>query len=168
MTPVLDTRSVPPADRRDYWSAGIAEHFFPMRVEAVGASSFEARLAGGEMGPVAVRSIQGLPHRVARTPQMIAAADPECILLYLLTRGVISIEQDDRSCVLRPGDIACQDTSRPSMFEGRDGFEVLVFSVPKWFIGARADNIGRHTATRMDGGEGRLMPLATPFLVNLA
>src|SRR4051812_1056975 len=168
MTPVLDTRSVPPADRRDYWSAGIAEHFFPMRVEAVGVPSFEARLAGGEMGPVAVRSIQGFPHRVARTARMIAAADPECILLYLLTRGVIHLEQDERNCVLRQGDLACQDTSRPSMFESRDGFEVLVFSVPKWYIGAGVDNIARRTATRVDDGQGRLVPLATPFLAGLA
>lgn len=120
------------------------------------------------MGPVAVRSIQGLPHRVARTQQMIAAADPECILLYLLTKGSIFIEQDDRSCVLRPGAIAWQDTSRPSTFEGRDGFEVLVFSVPKWFIGARADGIARRTATAIGAGEGRLTPLATPFLASLA
>lgn len=168
MTPVLDTRSVSPADRRDYWSEGIAQHFFPMRVEAVGATSFEARLAGGDMGPVAVRSIQGLPHRVARTQQMITAADPECLLLYLLTKGSIRIEQDDRSCVLRPGAIAWQDTSRPSTFEGRDGFEVMVFSVPKWFIGARADGIARRTATQIGGGEGRLTPLATPFLASLA
>ncbi len=168
MPPVLDTRSVSPADRRDYWSEGIAQHFFPMRVEAVGATSFEAQLAGGDMGPVAVRSIQGLPHRVARTQQMIAAGDPECILLYLLTRGSIFIEQDDRSCVLRPGAIAWQDTSRPSTFEGRDGFEVLVFSVPKWFIGSRADGIARRTATQIGGGTGRLTPLATPFLAGLA
>ncbi len=120
------------------------------------------------MGPVAVRSIQGLPHRVARTQQMIAAADPECILLYLLTKGSIFIEQDDRSCVLRPGSIAWQDTSRPSTFEGRDGFEVLVFSIPKWFIGSRADGIARHTATQTGGGEGHLTPLATPFLASLA
>ena len=168
MAPVLDTRSVSPADRRDYWSEGIAQHFFPMRVEAVGATSFEARLAGGDMGPVAVRSIQGLPHRVARTQQMIAAADPECILLYLLTKGSICIEQDDRSCVLRPGAIAWQDTSRPSTFEGRDGFEVLVFSVPKWFIGSRTDRIARRTATQIGGGTGRFTPLATPFLASLA
>ena len=36
MTTLLDTRVVPPSDRPDYWSAGIAEHFFPMRVEPVG------------------------------------------------------------------------------------------------------------------------------------
>lgn len=168
MTSVLDTRSVPPAERRDYWSAGIAERFFPMHVESVGAPSFEARLAIGQVGPVGVQSIQGLAHRVARTQQMIAAADPECILLYLMTRGTIYIEQDDRSCVLRPGDIACHDTSRPSTFEGRDGFEVLVFSIPKWFIGAQAEGIARRSATRVDSGQGRLTGPATPFLAQLA
>ncbi|MGK4219421.1 helix-turn-helix domain-containing protein [Kocuria sp.] len=168
MTIVLDTRSVPPSDRQDYWSAGIAEHFFSMRVDDVGPSFFEARLASGQAGPVAVRSIQGRPHRVARTSQMIAAADPEAVLLYLLTRGVVHLDQDDRHCVLRPGDIACQDTSRPSVFEGREGFETLVFSVPKWFLGASADDITRYTATRVADGEGRLTPVAAPFLLNLA
>ena len=168
MTSVLDTRSVPPAERRDYWSAGIAERFFPMHVESVGAPSFEARLASGQVGPVRVQSIQGLAHRVARTQRMIATADPECILLYLMTRGTIHIEQDDRNCALRPSDIACQDTSRPSTFEGRDGFEVLVFSIPKWFIGSQAEGIARRSATRVDSGQGRLTGPATPFLAQLA
>ncbi len=168
MTSVLDTRSVPPAERREYWSAGIAERFFPMEVESVGAPSFEARLAGGQIGPVGVQSIQGLAHRVARTQRMIAIADPECILLYLMTRGAIHIEQDERSCALRPGDIACQDTSRPSTFEGREGFEVLVFSIPKWFIGAQADGIARRSATLVDSGQGRLAGPAIPFLAQLA
>ena len=168
MTSVLDTRSVPPAERREYWSAGIAERFFPMQVESVGAASFEARLAGGQMGPVGVQSIQGLAHRVARTQRMIATADPECILLYLMTKGAIHIEQDDRSCALRPGDIACQDTSRPSTFEGREGFEVLVFSIPKWFIGAQAEGIARRSATLVDSGQGRLTGPAIPFLAQLA
>ena len=168
VTSILDTRSVPPAERRDYWSAGIAERFFPMQVESVGAPLFEARLAGGQMGPVRVQSIQGLAHRVARTQRMIATADPECILLYLMTRGTIHIDQDDRSCALRPGDIACHDTSRPSTFEGQEGFEVLVFSIPKWFIGAQAEGIARRSATRVDSGQGRLAGLATPFLAQLA
>lgn len=70
----------PPADRQDYWSAGIAEYFFSMRVDDLGPSFFEARLAHGQAGPVAVRSIQGRPHRVARTSQMIASVDPEAVL----------------------------------------------------------------------------------------
>jgi AraC-like DNA-binding protein len=168
MMTVLDTRAVPPAERRDYWSAGIAERFFPMHVESVGAPSFEARMAAGQIGPVGVRSLQGLAHRVARTQRMISTADPECILLYLMTRGKIHIEQDDRSCALRPGELACQDSSRPSTFEGREGFEVLVFSIPKWFIGSPAEGIARRSATRVDSGQGRLAGPATPFLAHLA
>lgn len=169
MTAVLDTRSVPAADRREYWSAGIAERFFPMRVEEFVSPSFEARLASGQLGSVAVQSIQGLAHRVARTQQMIAAADPESILLYLLTKGEILIGQDERQCLLRPGDLACQDTSTPSIFESRGGFEVLVFSVPKWFIGTRAETIVGQTAIRVGGGSrGGLTTLTAPFLANLA
>ena len=51
---LLDTRVVAPRDRQEYWSAGIAERFFPMRVDAVSAPIFDARLVGGRIGPVAV------------------------------------------------------------------------------------------------------------------
>ena len=168
MTSVLDTRTVPAAERRDYWSAGIAERFFPMQVESAASLSFEARLAGGQMGPIGIQSIQGLAHRVARTQRMIATADPECVLLYLMTKGEIHIEQDERNCALRPGDIACQDTSRPSTFEGREGFEVLIYSIPKSFIGAQAEAISRRSAIRVETGQGRLTGTAMPFLAQLA
>jgi AraC-like DNA-binding protein len=164
---LLDTRVVAPRDRPEYWSAGIAERFFPMRVDAVSAPIFDARLVGGRIGPVAVGSIQGRPHRVVRSSAQISAGDPECILLYLLTRGAVRIEQEDRSCVLRPGDLACHDTSRPSVFEGQEAFEVLLFSVPRWFIGARAENIARRSATRAAGAGAPLARLAAPFLASL-
>src|SRR4051794_27772896 len=114
MSTLLDTRVVSPSERSDYWSAGIAEHFFPMRVESVGPEPFQARLTGSTIGSVAVRSIIGVPHSVTRTPQLIAQGDPDGILLYLMRSGSCRIEQDDRSCVLRPGDLAVHDTSRAS------------------------------------------------------
>jgi AraC-like DNA-binding protein len=165
---LLDTSVVAPGDRPEYWSAGIAKRFFPMRVDAVSAPTFDARLVGGRIGPVAVGSIQGRPHRVVRTSAQISAGDPECILLYLLVRGAVRIEQEDRSCVLRPGDLACHDTSRPSVFEGQQAFEVLLFSVPRWFIGARSENIARHSATRAAGAGAPLARLGAPFLASLA
>ncbi|MET0830270.1 MAG: helix-turn-helix domain-containing protein [Microbacterium sp.] len=164
----LDTRRVAPSDRPDYWSAGIAERFFPMQVDTVAAASLDARLVAGMVGPVAVGAIQGHPHRVVRTSRMIAAGDPESILLYLLVRGAVRLEQDDRSCVLRRGEIACHDTSRPSAFEGQEAFEVLVFSVPRWFIGVRAENIARRSATTPTHGGASLARLAAPFLAGIA
>ncbi|QGU08786.1 Transcriptional activator NphR (plasmid) [Corynebacterium occultum] len=168
MDTVLDTRLIHPDDRQNYWSTGISMHFFPICIETVGTPLLEAHLSGGQIGPVGIRFIRGRPHRVARTASMVAASDPECILLYLLIGGSIRLEQDNRSCVLQPGDLACHDTSRPSAFESHDTFEVLMFSVPKWFIGLSTPNITRYTATRMARDDGHLPRLVAPFLVNLA
>ncbi|MBX3099543.1 MAG: helix-turn-helix domain-containing protein [Salinibacterium sp.] len=167
MSVLLDTRAVQPLDRPDYWAAGIAEHFFPMHIERILASSFEARLSGGQVGPVSVRSIRGLPHRVARTSRMIASADPECILVYFLRSGSVLLEQDGRSCALEPGDIAIQDTSRPSTFEGHSTFDVLVFALPKWYLEGQTGSIAQSTATRVAGAQVPLVRLAAPFLVGL-
>src|SRR3954451_14809790 len=131
MSTLLDTRVVAPSDRSAYWSAGIAEHFFPMRVESVGPQPFQARLTGAAVGAVGVHSIAGVPHSVRRTARMISEGDPDCILLYLMRNGSCRIEQDDRSCVLGPGDLAIQDTSRASTFESIDSMNVVMFSFPR-------------------------------------
>lgn len=166
VTAQLDTRGVAPAARLGYWSAGIAERFFPMQVDERG-SAFEARLVTGMFGPVAVGAIQGRPHRAVRTSAMVAAGDPDCILLYLLARGSVRLEQEERSCVLHPGDLACHDTSLPSAFDAEEAFEVLMFCVPRRLLGTTAERIAAHTATRAPT-DGLMARLAAPFLMGLA
>jgi AraC-like DNA-binding protein len=168
MTTLLDTWTVSQSDRPDYWSAGIAEHFFPMRVDSVGARSFEARLTGGRVGAVAVRSIIGVPHRVRRTSRMIGEGDSESILLYLVRRGSCRIEQDGRSCVLGPGELAIHDSSRPSVFESVDAMDVAIFNFPKWLLGVRGDALARRSALKVSPGGGSIVRLGTPFLAGLA
>ncbi|MCK6212126.1 helix-turn-helix domain-containing protein [Georgenia sp. EYE_87] len=168
MTILLDTRTVTPSRRPEYWSAGIAEHFFPMSLQPPDDHPFAARLTGGDVGPVAVRLIRGVPHRVTRSSRMIADADPACLLLYLIRQGACRIQQDDRACVLQPGDVAFQDTSRPSSFEARDGLDVAVFSIPKWFLGEGADGFAARTAAAMSLRTTPILRMAVPFLAGLA
>lgn len=168
MSMMLDTRVVSAADRPEYWSAGIAEHFFPVRVKSFGAASFDARLSGGEVGPLFIRSISGPPHRVERTQRMVASVDPEFLLLYLVRRGACRVEQDDRSCELRAGDVAVHDTSRPSSFEATVGIDVQVVTFPKWFLGGHADAIAARTAMRIAGPETPLIRLAAPLFTSIA
>jgi AraC-like DNA-binding protein len=168
MTTLLDTWTVDASARPDYWSAGIAEHFFPMSVDAVRASSFEARLTGGQVGAVAVRSIIGVPHRVRRTAGMIGDGDSESILLYLVRRGFCRIEQDGRSCALGPGDLATHDSSRPSAFESVDAMDVVIFNFPKWLLGVRGEALARRSALKVSPGTAAVARLGTPFLAGLA
>jgi AraC-like DNA-binding protein len=168
MTTLLDTRGVAPTDRLDYWAAGIAEHFFPVGLAPNGPLPFDAQLTGGRVGAVAVCSITGAPHIARRTARMVARGDPDSILLYLLRNGSCRIEQDDRSCVLGPGDLAMHDTSRPSTFEAYDGLDLAIFSFPKWLLGAQGNDITRHTATRVGHSTGCVARLGAPFLAEVA
>ena len=168
MTILLDTREVPPGDRHDYWSAGAAKHFFPVRFRPTGKQPFTGRVTGGEIGPIAVRTISGDRHSAVRTPHTIEAADPKCIMLYLMRGGAGRFEQDGRSCVLAPGDMASHDSSLPSLVETPAGFELLVFSIPKWLIGAQVDRIASRTSVRMAADSRFLVRLAGPMLRGLA
>jgi AraC-like DNA-binding protein len=135
-----------------YWLAGIGQHYFPTRFQSVVPRTFEARLTGGQIGPVTVRSISGVQHSVARTPRTIAEADPNCMLLYLVRRGSCRIEQDNRTCLIGPRDLAIHDSSRPSTFEAQGGFDVAVFGFPKWLLGAHGNALQRRTAVRLAHG----------------
>ena len=168
MTTLLDTRGVAPSERPDYWSTGIAEHFFPMRVESVGSTPFRARLTGCSLGSVTVRSITGAEHSVSRNHRQIAQGDPDGFLLYMLRRGSCRITQDDRSCVLAPGDVAVHDTSRSSTFESLDTLDLAVFSLPRWLLGTRAGAIARCTSIKLNQGREPLAHLGVPFLARLA
>lgn len=167
MTTLLDTRRVAPAERPDYWLAGIAEHVFPMRFEHLGDRPFDGRLTGGQVGPITIRSISGVAHSVGRTRRIVAADDPGSILLYLSRAGSCRLQQDDHSRVLAPGDIGIQDSSRPTAFEARDWFDIAVFSVPKWFLGPDADDVARRAAEALSFGRRPIVRAVTPFLAGL-
>ena len=164
---ILDTRAVMPRERREYWSTGIAQHFFPVSLARPDTPSFDARLISGRAGPIDIRRIQGHAHHVMRTTHAIAAGDPECLLLYLLVGGSVRLEQDERACALAPGDFAFHDSSRPSLFQAPGTFDVVVFSMPRWFLGTVSDKLARSTARVVPGNE-HLARVARPFLTELA
>lgn len=168
MKSLVDTRAVPVPDRIDFWSETIADSFFPVEVDHFQEPSFVARLKTGELGPVAIHSIQGPSHRATRTNQMISASDPECILIYLLTNGTARIEQDGRQCLLRPGEIACHDSSRASMFEGTVPFGVLTFAFPKVFIGSGAEQISQRTAVKVSQSDSDLVAQTARFMRSIS
>jgi AraC-like DNA-binding protein len=99
---------------------------------------------------------------------MVGEGDSESILLYLVRRGSCRIEQDGRSCVLGPGELATHDSSRPSVFESVDAMDVAIFNFPKWLLGARGDTLARRSALKASPGGGSMVRLGTPFLAGLA
>ncbi len=77
------------------------------------------------------------------------------------------VVQDRREAVLRPGDFAIYDTSRPYTIVGGDAFRMLVCMLPSDIVGLSPERLAGITATRIPGGEGIAWAMV-PFLTRLA
>ncbi len=167
MTVVCDTSSVPVDDRADYWVDASSQFFVPLECSPRDKTSFHGLLQAGTVGPLALSRLEVSPHTIRRTRTLADATDGDRYKLSLLLGGSALVVQDGREAVLRPGDFALYDCSRPYTIEGAERFRMLVCMVPRGAIGLEPDQVARMTATRIRGDAGIAWALA-PFLERLA
>ena len=167
MAVVVDTTLVAEEHRLDLWARAHAEHLHPLAVRRLTDRPFTGRMSVHRLGPVELHRIRGDASTVARTTRAIAAHDPEQLQLTLLRRGAFRIEQAGRATTIGPGDLSSYETSHPYAVTSPSPFELLLFSVPRAVLGARADAICARTATRV-AERSPVGALATPFLASLA
>jgi AraC-like DNA-binding protein len=170
MAVLVDTRTVPPAERFECWHEAASKIFFPLRVsrraEGPPAEPFFGRVVGHRLGPIRAFRVVGDPNTCIRTPSGVRQSDPEELQLYLVRRGLCRVGQLDRASALVPGDLTAQDTSRPFSIESDEPFELIVFDFPKYLLGPHADDIAARTAVRIPGDCG-LAARVGPFLSGL-
>jgi AraC-like DNA-binding protein len=167
MAVVIDTGSVAPEERFDYWSHAQRALFFPMDVRPLAAAPFAGRARLFDLGPVRVRWMASSGHAISRTARGIATDDPEQLELTLLLDGMQELRQDGRVATLRAGDLTSIDSSRPYAVRSPSAFEMLVFSVPKAMLRPALDRISARTALTIDARAGLAVILA-PFLRSIA
>lgn len=164
---LVDTSTVPAADRFDYWAGAHGRVLHPLRLERPGREPFAGRIRAHRVGPVTVFRIEGDASAIERTARLVAQQDPEELQITHLVRGRFRIEQDGRTAFVAAGDLSGYETSHPYRVESAGPFELLLFALPRTLLGARADAICARTAITLDGVSGPAA-LAGPFLRNLA
>lgn len=82
-----------------------------MRSELPG--DYRGSLAHTDLGGAQFVEMTALPLHVWRTPELIRRSDPGLYKIEMHTRGHSVLAQGDRQSILRAGDIALVDTSRP-------------------------------------------------------
>jgi AraC-like DNA-binding protein len=167
MTVICDTSSVPVEDRAELWVSASSELFVPLECRPHDRASFRGVLQAGVVGPIALSRLDVSPHTIRRTRTLAAETNGDWYKLTLLLRGQAFVVQDSREAVLRPGDFALYDCSRPYTIEGVDGFRMLVCMLPRAVLGLAPERVGRITATRIRGNDGLAWAFA-PFLERLA
>jgi AraC-like DNA-binding protein len=167
MTVLLRTHDHAPAERRAFWQDVVCDSFVPVHVRPLRGDPFHGQIKADRLGGVQVSHVAADPSRVDRTARLIARSDAEYLLVGMIQRGSAVVGQDGRETVLRPGDMACYDTSRPYTLVCGEDFSMLEFMLPHRLAHLDSGLTSEVTATRFSSADG-VGALVSPFLTRLA
>jgi AraC-like DNA-binding protein len=164
---LVDTRTVSPKARFDYWAEQSCQLFHPLDLRRDVARPFWGSLSGRALGQIDLFRITADSCRAARTRHGISASDPESLLVAIQARGSCVVTQEGRSATLQQMDITSYDSSHPYTVHATTPFELVVFTIPRATLGRQAERLCGLTAQRIPAGAG-LSALAVPFLLQVA
>lgn len=167
MTLLIDTSTVPAADRLELWASSSSRHYHPLQIRCAGREPFEGRMWGDWLASVGLFRIAASANTMSRTRPHIIAGDPECLHLSILLKGRLEGGQRDRMSVLAPGDMTTYDTSEPANFHAPGPFDLLVLKLPRATLGKYADQVSQLAGLRIPGQTG-LPRLAVRFFCGAA
>jgi AraC-like DNA-binding protein len=163
---VVSTNTLPVDEQLDYWHDVVCATFVRLNVSARATGPFSGSLATHQLGCLRFSVVDADPQCVTRTPRLIATGE-EYVHVGLQCKGEAVVEQDGRQALLRPGDLAFYDTTRPYLLGFRERFEMKVFMLPRQLLGLPEADLRNVSAVAVRGDEG-LGRLVAPFLDRLA
>ncbi|ALE83009.1 cupin domain-containing protein [Pseudonocardia sp. HH130629-09] len=161
----IDTTSLEPHRQARHWQSVISDVYVPLEFRPHTTGSFAAGLEVHRVDDLEVSTLRADPHAVVRAPDRDAAT----IFVMPPRSGALHVEQDGRTALLQPGDLASYDASRACLIESREPFDLTVLKVP----GERFRTAGFavpptwSTAVRI-GAESPVGSLAAPYVQRLA
>lgn len=147
------------------WREVAGSRFVPLLLTA--GNGFHGSIRWRYIDDTCISEITASPHRVLRTPALISDTDPKHLKLSLQLEGAGLVAQDGREAVLRPGDLAIYDTSRPYTLDFTDDVRCLVMAFPQSVFEVPASLTRKITAVRLSGDEG-VGSVISPFMRHLA
>ncbi|AJP00346.1 AraC family transcriptional regulator [Streptomyces cyaneogriseus subsp. noncyanogenus] len=134
MMTVLDTTSLPPAERTAAWAETTSLALVTTRFRFPEPERFGARIRAVDLGAAQLSELSYAPLLSYRSPRLIRRSDPELYQLAVITSGRQGIEQAGRNALARPGDVILYDSSRPfeaSVGAGETSSGSLLLQFPK-------------------------------------
>ena len=146
--------------------SAVNDSFVPLQVTSRHPDRFVGQIRGATVDDVQLLEVSATPHVVERTPKLVARGDQPYFKISLMLAGTALLLQDDREAVIRPGDLAIYDTSRPYTLAFDDDFRTLIFMFPRQLVALPPELVGQITAVRVSGTDG-LGAVVAPYLAQL-
>ncbi|WP_221585461.1 helix-turn-helix domain-containing protein [Microbacterium sp. G2-8] len=135
------------------WRAGLDGLFPTLSVDATG-DGFWGRLRVARNAGLQLTDIDSTAQRVVRRPGAVRTFADEYYKLSVQLSGTGILVQDGRETVLRPGDIALYDATRPYLLEFDGDYRFLVASFAHSAVPVRAGAAGSLAGLALGGDEG--------------
>ena len=127
----LATSAVSAGEAFAYWREMICATFVRLAAEPTAAGRFSGRIEHVPVGDLELSAVVAGGQHVRRTRSLIAQGNEEYLLASIQRSGIGRIEQDGRTALLSPGDLAFYDSTRPYTLHFDNPFHQLVVQVPK-------------------------------------
>lgn len=146
------TEEVAPDRRFAYWLDMICNTFVDLEYEPQAETAFHGEITSLRLGCLTVGNIRSNAARVRRTPDRIRREPDAYYLVQIQRQGTGIVCQDGRSAVLKPGDFALHDSTRPfELIFDDQGHDVTTLRVPCSALDIHVSNIHELTATAVSG-----------------
>jgi AraC-like DNA-binding protein len=153
-------------DGFDEWLDALSNVLVPLDVRAADARAFTGKLDSQTLGLLRANQVVAQPLVARRTPQMIRLSDPGHFKLSMPIDGSCILSQDGHEAILKEGDFAICDTTRPYDIAFDGDHEILVITMPREVLRLKPENLSKMTAHRIPADVG-LGAVVSPFLRNL-
>jgi hypothetical protein len=149
------------------WRAASSAAFGKLDIQADQPEQFWVLASAVSVGDVSLTDMHTSAHSVARTTNDAAAQKKAYCKLSLQLSGSSMLSQDDRSCVLHPGDLALYVQQRPYELIYPEEQHSLIVHFPQNFVNLSPQQIRQITANPIckDRGFGKV---AVPLFEQLA
>lgn len=164
-------RSAPVRDLRFWaWAAEIQQYFPYVELSTPDREAFCAGQHHASLGEVELFDMYTSAHTVTQPKDVEAPAQRALCKLSLQLSGTTLLAQDDRQCLLQPGDLALYVAHRPYTLHFGDDQRSLIIQFPQEILHLVQNQISQVTAIpiRDDSGLGKVaVPLFEQLALNL-
>jgi AraC-like DNA-binding protein len=166
MTVRYDTASEPPGRRLAVWQDIVCDVFVELDCKS-DLDDFHGAVTQSRFGELSLTRVDASRQRVFRTPSRIARAREHFLLFAFGATGVGGVVQDGRETLIRPGEFAFYDTTRPYELSFDANFSQHILQVPRKLAQKRIGPVDDLTAVTFSSDQP-LHRLASDFVTGLS
>lgn len=155
----LSTDDVRPVEKLDYWREMVLRLFADVQIAAKVDEGFHGRMRSRLYDGMRLTVVDAASQAVERRHLEARAEYEDCYFAVLMLSGTQWLEQDGRQVLLRPGDFAYYDGSRPHHLTFSRHWSEIILNIPRANLDRELGGAGGLTATRVgcDRGVGAML-----------